>query len=615
MIFVKQGRLSVDLPIDMNEIQNKINDYISGDFILKSEDENSDNNDEENKVKKDKNIKNLEFKRNNTISLMTTFNYSTGSLDNVNKKPVSFKKRMQQFLKNNKIGKEIVPFTAFKEKNIKYIKLYYIRKGEQYGEIQMFLNKPSTFTLRVRSPKAELLFLKKIDAIEISSNYPNIWKRANKKSFKNFVHLKQLVSKELVKFCDKNGIKYNKNFKKSMKHFNSNPMKIKENDDKKDNKKINIFKNFLFKNINNKEKKETKQMLENKENKIKSEKILNNKIVKFLEKNNEKKEEIKKLTPYNEFEINDEIYDGEMFLDKNNNINNTYNYSTIANTHSNQSKEIKIKDYSTFNSIKLDEEDNIYNNKKSKAKKDLIKLIDSSRTKSSTKLHYHKNKKPLFKNNNYNVQYNINNSFNIQNVQSNNFNQNNLIIIQSASFNIKNIYDNLNQMSKGKYTKDIELQNKIKKIFEKKYDKLKKVKLNITVDNNFNKPRINKHKSFFQRYSSQFTIKDLEKLNEKMVKRKHSFDKIKEEDKLKNGQNDKSDIMLNQITQNIIAGDQNLNNPETFYNEMFKNIMVSSSQPGSPKFKNKSKSTKKRVNKNFSSMRKSLLTNEENLNT
>jgi len=615
MIFVKQGRLSVDLPIDMNEIQNKINDYISGDFILKSEDENSDNNDEENKVKKDKNIKNLEFKRNNTISLMTTFNYSTGSLDNVNKKPVSFKKRMQQFLKNNKIGKEIVPFTAFKEKNIKYIKLYYIRKGEQYGEIQMFLNKPSTFTLRVRSPKAELLFLKKIDAIEISSNYPNIWKRANKKSFKNFVHLKQLVSKELVKFCDKNGIKYNKNFKKSMKHLNSNPMKIKENDDKKDNKKINIFKNFLFKNINNKEKKETKQMLENKENKIKSEKILNNKIVKFLEKNNEKKEEIKKLTPFNEFEINDEIYDGEMFLDKNNNINNTYNYSTIANTHSNQSKEIKIKDYSTFNSIKLDEEDNIYNNKKSKAKKDLIKLIDSSRTKSSTKLHYHKNKKPLFKNNNYNVQYNINNSFNIQNVQSNNFNQNNLIIIQSASFNIKNIYDNLNQMSKGKYTKDIELQNKIKKIFEKKYDKLKKVKLNITVDNNFNKQRINKHKSFFQRYSSQFTIKDLEKLNEKMVKRKHSFDKMKEEDKLKNGQNDKSDIMLNQITQNIIAGDQNLNNPETFYNEMFKNIMVSSSQPGSPKFKNKSKSTKKRVNKNFSSMRKSLLTNEENLNT
>jgi len=620
MIFVKQGRLSVDLAIDMNEIQNKINEYITGDFILKSEDENSENDDYEeeknkNKVNKNKNIKNFEFKRNNTISLMSTFNYSAGSLDNNSKKPVSFKKRMQQFLKKNKMGKEIVPFNAFKEKNIKYIKLYYIRKGEQYGEIQMFLNKPSTFTLKVRSPKAELLFLKKIDAIEISSNYPNIWKRANKKSFKNFVHLKQLVSRELVKFCDKNGIKYNKNFNKSMKHFNSNPMKIKENTNKNgNNKTINIFKNFLFKNISNQDKKETKQTLEYKENKIKSEKILNNKIVKFMEKNQDKKEETKKLTPYNEFEINDEIYDGEMFLDKSNNINNTYNYSTIANTHSNQSKDIKIKDYSSFNSIKL-EEDIIYDNKKSKAKKDLIKLIDSSRTKSSTKLHYHKNKKPLFKNNNYNVQYNINNSFNIQNVQNNNFNQINLTITQSASFNIKNIYDNLNQLSKGKYTKDLEFQNKIKKMFEKKYDKFKKVKLNYTINNNLNKPKINKHKSFFQRYSSQFTIKDFEKLNEKTVKRKRSFDKMNEESKLKNGQNDKSDIMLNQITQNIIAGDQNLNNPEIFYNEMFKNIMVSSSQPGSPKFKNKSKSTKKRINKNFSSMRKALLTNDENFNT
>ena len=34
MIFVKQGRLSVELVIDMREIQNKINEYITGDFIL-----------------------------------------------------------------------------------------------------------------------------------------------------------------------------------------------------------------------------------------------------------------------------------------------------------------------------------------------------------------------------------------------------------------------------------------------------------------------------------------------------------------------------------------------------------------------------------------------------
>ena len=74
--------------------------------------------------------------------------------------------------------------------------------------------------------------------------------------------------------------------------------------------------------------------------------------------------------------------------------------------------------------------------------------------------------------------------------------------------------------------------------------------------------------------------------------------------------------MLNQITQNIIDGDKNLNNPEIFYNEMFKNIVVNSSSC-TPKVKNKSKSTKKhsKINKNFSSVRKSLISNEDNSNT
>ena len=90
-------------------------------------------------------------------------------------------------------------------------------------------------------------------------------------------------------------------------------------------------------------------------------------------------------------------------------------------------------------------EDNIFNT--NKTQKDLIKLIDSSRTKSSTKLHYHKNKTQLFHNKNYNVQYNINNSFNIQNVQKNlAFNSNNITIINTASFNIKKTYDNINEI-------------------------------------------------------------------------------------------------------------------------------------------------------------------------
>ena len=537
MFFVKQGRLSAELAINMDEIHNKIDEYITGDFILKSEDENSDNDNKVNKQNNHQNIKNFEFKRNNTISLMTTFNFSNGTLDtdNSSKKPVSFKKRMQQFLKKKKMGKEIVQFNAQNEKKIKFIKIYYIRKGEQYGEISMFLNKPSNFTIRVRTPKTELLFLKKIDAIEISSSYPNIWKRANKKSFKNFVKLKEIISRELIKFCDKNGIKYNKNFQKNTKDDNSNPMKLKESDSKKDNKKFNIFKNFIFKNINETDKKEN--------NEIK----LNNKTVKFVDNKTNKKKEIKKLTPFNEFEVNDEIYDGEIFLNKNNNLNGTFNF--CPNINSNKNTNIKIKDNSPVSFVKIEED--IFDNNKNKTKKDLIKLIDSSRTKSSSKLHYHKSKRSLLKKNKYNVQYNINNSFNIQNVQKNNFNGNNLSITKTESFDIKKIYENLNQISKGKYSKDIELQNKIKKICKKKFDKILKAKLDNNIDKNINKARINKRKSFFQRYSSQILDRDSGKSNEISLKRKNSFDKAKDINKSKKELNDKSDIMLNQITQNI----------------------------------------------------------------
>ena len=77
-------------------------------------------------------------------------------------------------------------------------------------------------------------------------------------------------------------------------------------------------------------------------------------------------------------------------------------------------KESEIKDIPSINLVK-NQEDN-------KKNKDLIKLIDSSRVKPNLKIHYHKNKKSLYKNNNYNVQYNINNSFNIQNLQKNIFN-------------------------------------------------------------------------------------------------------------------------------------------------------------------------------------------------
>ena len=43
--------------------------------------------------------------------------------------------------------------------------------------------------------------------------------------------------------------------------------------------------------------------------------------------------------------------------------------------------------------------------------------------------------------------------------------------------------------------------------------------------------------------------------------------------KKKKSEKDESSAMLNKITQNIIDGDKNLNNPQVFYNELFANII------------------------------------------
>ena len=234
MIFVKQGRLGVEIPIDMNSIYNEIDDYINGNFILREE-------------KKEKGKENLEnLKRKNAFSLMSTFNYTMedasflSSRKDLNlgyKKPVSFRKNILKLVKN-KFSKNKDTQNAKNKERIKYIRIYYIRKGEHFGEIFMFLNKPSCFTLRVKSPKAEILILKKIDAIEISSNYPNIWKRVNKQSFKNLAHLKDLISSEMIKFCNKNGIKYNRDKKigEKKKLFSipkNKEMKLKDNNNTK----------------------------------------------------------------------------------------------------------------------------------------------------------------------------------------------------------------------------------------------------------------------------------------------------------------------------------------------------------------------------------------------
>ena len=58
----------------------------------------------------------------------------------------------------------------------------------------MFLNQRSPLNLRVKSKKAELFFLNKKDALDISTNFPIIWKQISRRSLFNYEQIKRLIN-------------------------------------------------------------------------------------------------------------------------------------------------------------------------------------------------------------------------------------------------------------------------------------------------------------------------------------------------------------------------------------------------------------------------------------
>ena len=98
---------------------------------------------------------------------------------------------------NSEFGKQIYDNKITNKKEIKIIDL---RKNEHYGDILMILNEKSPLTVKVKSKKAELFFLQKTEATEISNRYSNIWKRIVNRSLHNMRQIKSLIRKKLLLF-------------------------------------------------------------------------------------------------------------------------------------------------------------------------------------------------------------------------------------------------------------------------------------------------------------------------------------------------------------------------------------------------------------------------------
>ena len=196
IMFVKKGMLTVELPINMADPQENIDKYLNTSIIPKNTD------------KENQNLKNMptnhdkDLKKNNSLFNYPSFLSYTGSMKNLS----TFNPIRTQSEKERE-EKELQELQ--RKKNTTYVKILGIRENEHFGDVLMFLEQRSPLRVRVRSKKSELYFLKKMDAIKISTSYHNIWRRINKRSVFNFEQMKKSIKNIVQVYCSVKNYKGN----------------------------------------------------------------------------------------------------------------------------------------------------------------------------------------------------------------------------------------------------------------------------------------------------------------------------------------------------------------------------------------------------------------------
>ena len=200
-IFVKQGRLSLEVKIDAEHPEKSVEKLLNEEYFFGMEN---------NEVYQKSTFGGVFNMTVNTINNMNQsfvnkknlYNLYSGNTNNDNNQ-----KKIKSIITNTKGENEILKHSNINSNYI-HLRILDIRKNEHFGALLMFLNKRSPLILRVKTKKAELFFLKKIDAIEISTSYPNIWKRVNKKSFHNLKEIKKIMKNIIKHFCETYGIDF-----------------------------------------------------------------------------------------------------------------------------------------------------------------------------------------------------------------------------------------------------------------------------------------------------------------------------------------------------------------------------------------------------------------------
>jgi CRP-like cAMP-binding protein len=192
IMFVKEGVLSLEIQIDLDYPDKCIEEYLNKNKILtviEPKDKVSRFNQQTKNFLRDNEITSKKLYKSKFLEAAGTNIYPKKNiLDILNKTSSNFS-------------------SSEDNDNVSFIKILRIRKNEHFGDVFMFLNNRSPLYVRVGSKKVELLILKKLDAVSISTTYPGLWKKVIAKSLINTKKIKNLTLKMLIIFCNFHGIK------------------------------------------------------------------------------------------------------------------------------------------------------------------------------------------------------------------------------------------------------------------------------------------------------------------------------------------------------------------------------------------------------------------------
>ena len=208
IIFVKDGRLSLEAAIDMDEPESSINGYFTFNFKGITSNKEFKKVDAKTSSKMVGQRKSLDFENakyilNNAVKKQA--NYLLNEVydeQSILDKTKYDKKDTKNNLRNDVLKQDPI---KNEEGNYKYIKVLDIRKNENFGGLYMLLRRPSPLSVKVRSKFVELYLLPKKDVLTISKSFNNIWKKIQKIDYHNMISIKRHTFKILNKYIEMNG--------------------------------------------------------------------------------------------------------------------------------------------------------------------------------------------------------------------------------------------------------------------------------------------------------------------------------------------------------------------------------------------------------------------------